>query len=193
MAPVGSVGDKHYGVWRWLVMELDSTWNFVPQICVIFVSAGAGGLQTTGQHQCPRRGAIGNPRLNTGAQSSLRQSGWRRGRWLWRVPVGAGSWGRSSKPCGKGVSFHRRKGIEALHSRRVSGSKRSSGRQGGASIWGWTEREERPEKRNWPLPPLRDPLVTVWRETALSPVLSKRGCCCLQHPVLSDHPFKSPH
>lgn len=58
---------------------------------------------------------------------------------------------------------------------------------------GWTQREERPEKRNWPLPPLRDPLVTVWRETALSPFLSKRGCGCLQHLVLSDHPFKSPH
>lgn len=86
-------------------------------------------------------------------------------------------------------------GIEALHSRRCRGPKRSTGKQGGASVWGAgvnRERRKAREKKPATAAPQRSP-VTVWRETALSPVLSKPGCCCLRHPVLSDHPFNSPH
>lgn len=127
----------------------------------MFVFAGAREpSDNTGQHQCPRRGAIGSPRLNTGAQSSSRQSGWRRGRRLWRVPVGAGSWGCSSKPRWKGVSFRRRKGAWALKLFTLGecqGQRETVGNREGQVFGGEQRVKKDQRKETGPLPPLRDP------------------------------------
>lgn len=102
-----------------------------------------------------------------------------------QLELGAGVAVQSHVEKASASAEERGMGIEALHSRRVSGSRRSTGKQGRASMGGVKrERRKAREKKLATAAPQRSS-VTGWRETALSPVLSKQGCCCLQHPVLS--------
>lgn len=161
----------------------------------MFVFAGAGALRQQGSTSVPQERSHWKSKTEHRSAEFLEAAWAKKGAMIVKSPSWSWELGSQFKAMLKRHQLLQKKGAWALKLFTLGecrGQREALGNREEQVLGVNREKRKAREKKPATAAPQRSS-VMGWRKTALSPVLSKEGCCCLQHPMLSDHPFNSPH